>query len=565
MKNTRTFFLYYCVIIAYMLGCGAMNAIAEISDSTALLIEQHAVRIRNELKTNVIADLKKGAASTTIEKSLSLVCGGLSDALTPTEKTTITSLTITGTIDARDFKTMRDSLTALKIIDISSATIMAYAENTSPDDTKLVVYPADAMPEKAFYMDRKIIAIAMPVSLRTIGKEAFCGCTNLKSITIPASVTMLDDFVFFLSGLSTLEIPESVDSIGINSLCGEVIVANSNPKFSSLDGVLFNKNGTVLLFCPETKTGSYSIPPSVSRIESFSLNRCSKLTSVTTPETLREIGSYAFESCRGMTDINLPQSLQKIGMGAFQYCDSLKSIYIPSNVVNIGGFALACNASITVDPLNAAFSSEEGILFDKHKSKLIQCPTSKYGNYTIPSTVTIVGEYAFELCKLLVSISIPPSVSTIGGMGFYGCTNLTNLYVWSISPVDLTSSYAVFNGIDTVHCVLYVPVGSEPSYHVASQWSAFQSIQEFVVVTQSTNEKKSYFKPVVCKNSWFSFSEEFTGSQCSLFAPNGTLLRTLTIKNGMQLDFRKYAPGWYYIWIQPTKKQCVIEKFYFMH
>ena len=127
-----------------------------------------------------------------------------------------------------------------------------------------------------------------------------------------------------------------------------------------------------------------------------------------------------------------------IGDDAFYYCTGLTSVAIPDSVTSIVSDAFVdCFSlmSITVDTNNPAYSSVDGVLFDKSQTTLIECPGGRAGNYTVPDGVTSIGENAFWGCPSLTSITIPISVTSIGDLAFSGCYSLTSLTI----PDSVTS------------------------------------------------------------------------------------------------------------------------------
>ena len=183
--------------------------------------------------------------------------------------------------------------------------------------------------DKAFADCKQLTVINIPNTVIDINQYAFQSCDGLKSITIPNSVRNIQMGAFQSSGLNSITIPSSVTYISsyVFERCSsmlEVNVDNDNNKYSSEDGVLFNKNKTMLIYFPTAKTGSYIIPNSVTNIEFGAFGYCRGLTSVTIPNTVTYIGGYAFEDCDNLTYIIIPESVTEIKQDAFRSCNTLR-------------------------------------------------------------------------------------------------------------------------------------------------------------------------------------------------------------------------------------------------
>ena len=176
------------------------------------------------------------------------------------------------------------------------------------------------------------------------------------------------------------------------------------------------------------------IPDSVTSIGRWAFGYCESLTSVTIPDSVTSIGSCAFYDCTGLTSITIPDSVTSIGNGAFYNCTGLTSVTIPDSVTSIGDEAFNnCTrlTSITVKEGNPKYSSDEyGVLFNKDKTLLIQYPIgNKRTSYTIPDSVTSIGDWAFAQCTGLTSVTIGNSVTSIGEAAFWLCTSLTSVTI----------------------------------------------------------------------------------------------------------------------------------------
>jgi hypothetical protein len=214
------------------------------------------------------------------------------------------------------------------------------------------------------------------------------------AVTIPDKlnglpVTSIGIAAFRSDTLANLTIPKSVTSIGRCAFvyCHRltaITVDALNPRYSSVDGVLFNKRRNWLIQYPGGRAGSYTVPSNVA-----------------------SIGEEAFLFCADLSNVVIPKSVTKIGGDAFDYCASLRAI--------------------TVDEFNPFYSSVDGVLFNKSQTTLIQHPAGKAGTYTIPNSVTSIGPGAFSGCTTLTNLTIPNSVTNIGNAAFRSCPHLANI------------------------------------------------------------------------------------------------------------------------------------------
>ena len=170
-------------------------------------------------------------------------------------------------------------------------------------------------------------------SVTSIEMGAFCDCSSLTSIIIPDSVTEIGTVAFGgCSSLTSVIIPDSVTEIGLGAFGGcssltKIVVGENNPRYSSLDGVLFNKYQTTLIQCPGRKSGTYIVPDGVTSIGMVAFLKCSNLTSVIIPDSVTEIGMGAFGGCSSLTSVIIPDSVTSIGGRAFYKCDKLTDVY----------------------------------------------------------------------------------------------------------------------------------------------------------------------------------------------------------------------------------------------
>ena len=257
----------------------------------------------------------------------------------------------------------------------------------------------------AFYSCEKLTEISIPPTLKSLGESVFENCENLTSIIIPDTVTSIEERAFYCSNITSIYIPKSVISIG-NSAFGncpnlsEITVSNDNKYYTTKDGVLFNKLMSKLICYPAGKDGS----------------------SYTVPESVTSLEPYAFQGTQ-LNTITLPKNLITIREGALGYNNGLYTITIPESVTNIepNAFANSNNLEeILVDKNNKKYSTKDGVLFNKNLTTLIYYPSSNPDTeYSVPSGVTTIKDYAFFGIPNLQRINIPASVTSIGKYTFF--------------------------------------------------------------------------------------------------------------------------------------------------
>jgi len=244
----------------------------------------------------------------------------------------------------------------------------------------------------AFEECYNLTSIILPEGLVSIGLSAFSNCRSLKYITIPESVTYIGEMAFSLcQKLESITIPANVTSsidgymFRLCTSLKNITVDDKNLIYSSSDGILFNKQKDVLIKYPAGRTEqTYILPSDVTAIgrDAFSNSR---LTSIIIHEEVNTIGNYAFDEC--------------------------------SQLVNI-----------TINERNRAYSSINGILFNKDKTILIKYPAKKNEKtYIIPSTVTVIMERAFFGNRNLEYMTIPSKVVSLGQAVFGDCINLKTI------------------------------------------------------------------------------------------------------------------------------------------
>ena len=230
--------------------------------------------------------------------------------------------------------------------------------------------------------------------------------------------------------LTSVTIPNNVTNIGVQAFneCYQltnVTIGNS----------VVNIGDHAFYQC--TRLTSMTIPDSVTNIGCWTFFNCARLTSITISSSLASITEGAFEDCIRLTNVSIPSSVTSIGAVAFNGCSSLANVTISNGVTSIGDSVFSgCTKlmAITVDTNNPAYSSMDGVLFNKSQTTLIVYPGGKAGIYTVPNSVTSIGNYAFKQSSGLTSVTIGTNVTSLGWSVFYQCGSLTGVYFQGNAP-----------------------------------------------------------------------------------------------------------------------------------
>ena len=285
--------------------------------------------------------------------------------------------------------------------------------------------------------------IALPSNITAIKANLFTWDDNLRSVTIPNSVTNIGECAFRgCSGLLSIK------------------VATDNPVYKSVNGLLLSKNGATLV---HGVNGDVIIPEEVKNIGFGAFISLDELTSVIIPNGVTNIDANAFSFCYGLTSVTIPSSVISIGAEAFGVCNNLKSakiengvkyvndyafrasglisITIPDSVTGVGRYAFyGCSGLKSVKLGNGLLGLGEysfcncdsltSVIIPDHVTRLAKCAfsgCSSLTSVTIPDGVTWLDDFVFNDCSSLTSVTIPDSVARIGRLVFEGCSGLARI------------------------------------------------------------------------------------------------------------------------------------------
>ncbi len=408
------------------------------------------------------------------------IAGTLYNKLTSSEKTSVTDLTVTGSIDARDFKFLRDEMTVLSVLNISSASISTYSGLSGPYPSSwgAATYPANGIPQYSFYKNDTgsgktsltkmilpssltsigdmafqycsgLVECVLPESVKSIGNNAFYSCNSLKDFSIPDEVTTVGNSAFqFCHSMKSVRIGSNVSSLGLQCFlqCDSLkIVYSANPVPPKLDSSGFRETFLTMVFVPQGSVQAYK---SATGWSAFNIGTnvlftvdCpspgslrNALLAILGNEPLSSVTKLKVTGSINSTDIKLMKdeltllefdlsgaSLEgnALPAGAFQGKGILTTVKLPASLVSIGDNAFNSCANLTSTvPLPANLRSIGNSAF-------LNCKLMP-GKLVFPENLISVGNSAFQGCKSLSGpITFQAEVTSIGESAFSGCTGLT--------------------------------------------------------------------------------------------------------------------------------------------
>lgn len=401
--------------------------------------------------------------------NVTTTAGGLGQAVG--QDVDITTLAVTGTLDARDFLFITEELNELTTLDLSQATIAAYDKGVALYGT-LTRYKANEIPRTAFF-GKKLTSIVLPGNLESIGYGAFAGCYQLTSITIPESVVFIDDYAFSGSALTSVVVPAAVTVMGkgVFSRCESLESAR-------VDGGSVGK----FAFLGDLNLSDVQIGANVAYIDEGAFNGCSSLSFITIDPAnhMTRIGDEAFinSGIESLDIVNLPlgtigdwalaqtqlgaialsDGMTVLGQGALAHNLQLASVVLPAMGHNNGGRKGAPGTSHTLSQIDDYTFAGDGML--------------NAGNL-LKNGIVRIGDYAFyNVNAQMDTMRLPSTIEYLGTRAMAGMIGMLTLKTDAAAVPALGEE--VWEGVDQPSVPLItVDNQSTMLYKEADQWMNF--------------------------------------------------------------------------------------------
>lgn len=351
---------------------------------------------------------------------------------------TVKSLTVTGQMDARDFKFIANELNDIETIDLSEVEIVAYENLAKSTLGNEHTYAAATVPTLAFAGKKALTTLVLPTSACALGQAAIAACPALTQVTMGPALTTIGDYAFnACTALESIDIPASVATVGTgafsrcSSLASVNVTACENPAEALAIG------NEAFMDCPALS--NVNLGENVASLGDAAFAGTGlTVVDLSQYKKLRTLGNWVYTMSK-VGSATLPSSLTAMGMGAFLYSDNLTQATLPEGLEMLGDYTFAGNGALTAINL---------------------------GN------VKTIGNYALYATSALQEVTIPERTTFLGTRAMAGMTGLTLINALPAAVPALGED--VWEGVDqpTVH----LAVDKEASinaYAAAEQWKEF--------------------------------------------------------------------------------------------
>lgn len=390
--------------------------------------------------------------------------GGLASQVTDHS---ITSLTVTGQMDARDFAFISKNLNDLETVDLGGATIVAYSNPDEPVFGQLTTYPANQLPTTSFFGKIKLTKLVLPSGVKSLAFASVAGCTSLTSIGLPSSLDSIGDYALSATGLKGLILPTYLRVLGEGALSRCEVLESVNMPAGLIGKKAFQadeklnsvKLGNVTAIgdaafsgCASLKSLTLSSPALLTSIGSEAFVESGITTlDLSAMTSLKSLGSFALAGT-GITTVSLPDGIKELGEGAFYYMKGITSLVLPSSVKQIPNYLLA--------------------------------GTNVQNKDVFDDNVTSLGDYALYNLSAYETFILPYGVEHIGTKAMAGMTGLKTLTSRNPVPAELGDS--VWAGVNQPTVEL---LGGSDDYKTADQWKDFKAYHAYLLGDVNCNGK----------------------------------------------------------------------------
>ena len=420
--------------------------------------------------------------------------GTLATLVPADKKYSAASLKLSGNLNGDDVSVLRDmcgvsstqeetdgKVTRLNLADarfVSGGSSYASVPDEYGWDQVALYTNDDEVPAYLFSTGKQgcaMTTVILPRTTKSIGAYALASNASLTQITIPDSVTTIDDNAFAGSGLTSVVVPEAVSYMGKYTFwgCAYMTSAVLPESTTRLPEGIFS----------QTALDQFHIPDSVTSIGTAAFHFCYSLRRLTGGSHVNTLGSYALNYCKQLEELNLSDSLEYIGGKALCNLFNLKELRIPakvSQIVNSSFYEGPFEGDVAlerfiVDADNSSYKDVDGVLFTKDGSELVAMPMNKSladSTYAVPEGVEKISAYAFNTKIGMTHLTLPQTLTSIGNSAFDNCVKLT--WIESLNPEPpMFSGISNFFNVDKDNCQLIVPEGALEAYKAADVWNEF--------------------------------------------------------------------------------------------
>lgn len=320
----------------------------------------------------------------------------------------------------------------------------------------------------AFANCKKLTAITFPADsvCKQIGAGAFSGCSLLVNMKLPDSVAAIGEGAFLnCNELVSLRLPASLSSfdpamLGCKKLT-DLTVSEKNPNFSSVDGVLFSKDKTTLVYyLPTRENAEYTVPDGTKEIADKAFSENVSLAKVTLPASLERVGANAFSNCMSLETVSFAAESKQLVIDDRAFNNTaVSSVSLPAGVSALGDEVFTNSSLAEIEfAANSSLTALGNNVFSNTDLVNVTLPAGLrvLGNgvfrgctllesAVLPEGLTTMGDATFYGCSALTSVSLPSTLHTMGTETFYGCSGLTRITFAANSQIE-TLSYDTFSG-----------------------------------------------------------------------------------------------------------------------